>query len=438
MTPTKRSSFLQKIEDSAIRAVPWMFEIWALPHQKEPDGDWDTWVILGGRGAGKTRAGAEWVRDLVEGATPLSKGAYSRVALIGETIEQAREVMVFGDSGILACSPPDRKPIWNATRKCLTWPNGAEAWVMSAHNSEALRGPQFDAAWLDEMAKWKNAQEAWDMLQFTLRLGHDPRTLVTTTPRNQRLLKELLKDEGTKITHAPTQANWMHLAPKFVERIIAKYGNSRTGRQEIEGVLLTDVENALWTSDQLDQCRVEQARELDRIVVAVDPPASSGERADACGIVVAGACTQGPVRDWRAIVLADLTLKQARPHKWAQAVLWAYQHYQADRVVAEVNQGGEMVEAVLRQQSELLPYRSLRASKGKIARAEPVSALYEQGKVSHCGDLRALEDQMCEMTLSGFVGSGSPDRVDALVWALTDLMIEPANKRTEPHIRGLY
>ena len=417
--------------------MPYDFDVWALPHQRAPEGDWATWVIMGGRGAGKTRAGAEWVRGLVEGATPTEPGMCRRVALIGDTVDQVREVMIFGDSGIVACSPPDRKPVWNSTRKSLIWPNGAEAMVVSAQNPESLRGPQFDAAWLDELAKWKKARDVWDMLQFTLRIGDAPRSMVTTTPRSQRLLQEILEANDTVVTSAPTEANRANLADVYVRKIIADYSGTRLGRQEIYGELMMDVEGALWTVGQFDQSRVKEHAPLDRIVVAVDPPATSGAKADACGIIVAGAIAQGSPQDWRAFVIADLTIENATPNQWAKVVCDAVVDFNADRVVAEVNQGGEMVEAVLRQHSGLVSYRGVRASRGKVLRAEPISSLYEQGRVAHVGHLKALEDQMAQMTFQGFEGSGSPDRVDALVWALTDLMVAPSQTYQQPRLRRL-
>ena len=425
------------LSENALCALPFDFDIWALPHQREPQGDWATWVILGGRGAGKTRAGAEWIRGLVEGPQPHLAGLCRRVALIGDTVDQVREVMVFGDSGIMACSPPDRCPKWNNTRKSLLWENGAEALVVSAQNPEALRGPQFDAAWLDELAKWKKARDVWDMLQFTLRLGEMPRSMVTTTPRSQTLLTEILERDDTVVTSAPTTANSANLPDVFVRKIVADYAGTRLGRQEINGELINDVEGALWSLTQFDAVRVDTPEELNRVIVAVDPPATSGPNADACGIVVAGAITKGEPQEWRAYVLADLTIQNATPNQWAAVVCRAVKDFGADRVVAEVNQGGEMVEAVLRQHSALVPYRGVRASRGKIVRAEPVSSLYEQGRVYHVGDLTALESQMVQMTFQGFQGSGSPDRVDALVWALTDLMVEPSSTYQRPQLRGL-
>ncbi|WP_299560561.1 terminase family protein [uncultured Sulfitobacter sp.] len=408
-----------------------------MPHQLPPEGDWRSWVIMGGRGAGKTRAGAEWVRSVVEGSRPLDKGRCSRVALVGETIDQVREVMIFGDSGILACSPEDRRPDWEATRKRLVWPNGAIATVHSAHDPEGLRGPQFDAAWVDEIGKWKKAQETWDMLQFALRLGDRPQVCVTTTPRNVGVLKDLLRSPSTVVTHAPTEANRANLAASFLEEVRARYRGTRLGRQELDGVLLADAEGALWTSAMLEACRVRNVPRLDRIVVAVDPATTSGAAADECGIVVAGVQSSGPPQDWRAFVLADCTVRGQGPSGWARAAIAAMEQFGADRLVAEVNQGGQMVQEVIRQIDPLVPYKGVHATRGKVARAEPVAALYEQGRVRHLPDLDALEDQMTRMTARGYEGGGSPDRVDALVWALHELMIAPAAKWRQPGVRTL-
>ena len=429
--------FLSELDEGELMALPFLFEFWAMPHQLPPKGDWRSWVIMGGRGAGKTRAGAEWVRAQVEGARPLDAGRCRRVALVGETIEQVREVMIFGDSGVLACSPADRRPDWEATRKRLVWPNGAVATVHTAHDPEGLRGPQFDAAWVDELAKWKKAEETWDQLQFALRLGDDPRVCVTTTPRNVGVLKKLLASPSTVTTHAPTEANAANLAGSFLEEVRARYRGTRLGRQELDGVLLADAEGALWTSERIETGRVRDVPLLDRIVVGLDPATTAGAGSDECGIVVVGAQTQGPPQDWRAVVLADCTVQGATPSGWARAAISAMVQYGADRLVAEVNQGGQMVVEVLRQVDPLVPVKSVHASRGKVARAEPVAALYEQGRVGHVAGLDALEDQMCRMTARGFEGTGSPDRVDALVWALHELMIEPAAQWRMPGVRGL-
>jgi len=418
-------------------ALPYLFEFWAMEHQLPPEGDWRAWVIMGGRGAGKTRAGSEWVRAQVEGAKPLEPGRCRRIALIGETVDQVREVMIFGESGIIACSPPDRRPQWQASRKTLVWPNGAEAQVFSAHEPEALRGPQFDGAWLDELAKWKKARDTWDMLQFALRLGEHPQVCITTTPRNVGVLKDILAAKTTVTTHAPTEANSANLATSFLDEVRARYAGTRLGRQELDGVLMEDTEDALWTLSGLDACKVSAVPELDRIVVALDPPVTGKDTSDECGIVVVGAVTQGPVQDWRAYVLADVTISAARPTGWANAAIRAMETYGAERLIAEVNQGGDMVETVIRQVDPLVPFRAVHASRGKVARAEPIAALYEQGRVYHMRGLDRLEDQMRQMTTRGFEGRGSPDRVDALVWALHDLIIEPSAKWRRPRVRAV-
>jgi phage terminase large subunit-like protein len=435
--PEEVDEFLSGLSDNALLALPWVFDFWALPHQVAPEGAWKSWVIMGGRGAGKTRAGAEWVRGQVEGARPLDAGRAQHVALVGETFDQAREVMVFGESGILACSPPDRRPDWEAGRKRLVWPNGAVAQIFSAHDPESLRGPQFDAAWVDELAKWKYAEETWDMLQFALRLGAHPQQVVTTTPRNVRVLKTILANPSTVMTHAPTEANRAYLAASFLHEVQARYAGTRQGQQELEGLLLEDVEGALWSTAAIEALRVDKAPELDRIVVAVDPAVTSGKASDECGIVVVGAVTQGPPQTWRAYVLEDASVRGATPMQWATAAIAAMARHGAERLVAEVNQGGDLVGTVLRSANPLVPFRAFRAGRGKGLRAEPVAALYEQGKVRHLRGLGKLEDQMCQMTAQGFKGRGSPDRVDALVWALYELMLEPAAHYTNPRVRGL-
>lgn len=435
--PEVREAFLDSLSPGALLALPYVFEFWALEHQLPPAGNWRTWVIMGGRGAGKTRAGSEWVRSEVEGSRPCDPGRSRRVALVGETIDQVREVMVFGDSGILACSPPDRRPTWESSRKRLVWPNGAVAQVFSAHEPESLRGPQFDAAWVDELAKWKKAEDAWDMLQFGLRLGQTPRQVVTTTPRNVGVLKRILDNPSTAVTHAPTEANRAYLASSFLEEVRARYAGTRLGRQELDGVLLEDAEGAMWTMAMLEGLQIEKAPEMDRIVVAVDPPVSGNEASDSCGIVVVGARLTGSPQDWSAVVLEDATVQGTSPRGWAEAALAAMARHGADRLVAEVNQGGDLVETVVRQVDPMVPFRAVRASRGKAARAEPVAALYEQGRVKHVRGLGTLEEQMCQMTVRGFEGRGSPDRVDALVWALQELILDPAAKFRRPRIRGL-
>ena len=414
-------------------ALEWLFEVWALPgHQIAPPPPWRTWVVLGGRGAGKTRAGAEWVRAVVEGPTPLLKGECARLALVAETIDQAREVMVEGPSGIRACSPPDRRPVFEVSRRRLVWPNGAEARLFSAVDPEALRGPQFDAAWCDELAKWRKGRETWDQLQFGLRLGTNPRQMVTTTPRRSALLEEILAADDTVVAQAPSEANRANLAPGFLEAVERRFAGTSLARQELAGELLTEAPGALWTRDGLEGARVAAAPELVRVVVAVDPPATSGAAADACGIVVAGVCGSRPAPV--VYVLADLTVQGLAPAQWAERVVGAFHGWAADRVVAEVNQGGDLVESLLRQADPSVAYRAVRATRGKAVRAEPVAALYEQGRVRHVGRFEALEDQMCQFT--GDRSQGSPDRVDALVWAVTELALG-APPGMGPRVRSL-
>ncbi len=422
--PAEIEGFIGSLSEEALLALPWLFEFWALPHQLPPEGEWTTWVVMGGRGAGKTRAGAEWVRAQVEGARPEDPGRARRVALVAETLDQGREVMVLGDSGILACSPPDRRPRWISGRNTLEWPNGAEARLFSAHDPESLRGPQFDAAWADELAKWPKAQAAWDQLQFGLRLGRNPQQVVTTTPRNVEVLKAILKNPSTVITHAPTEANRAYLAESYLAEVQARFGGTLFGRQELLGELVEDVPDGLWTPQMIAAAQAAAAVEPVRVVVAVDPPVTATKVSDECGIVVVGADTRGDPSRWRAVVLADRSVRGASPDGWARAALAAVEEFGAERLVAEVNQGGDLVQGVIRQIDPLAPFRAVRASRAKMLRAEPVAALYEQGRVAHVRGLEALEAQMLQMARTGWKGQGSPDRLDALVWALTDLVVD--------------
>ncbi|MFN2307487.1 MAG: DNA-packaging protein [Paracoccaceae bacterium] len=435
--PRQRLSFLNSLDDGELIALRYLFPFWAMPHQIPPEGDWRAWVILGGRGAGKTRAGAEWIRSLAEGPTRTEAGESRHIALVGDTFDQVRDVMIEGESGLLRVSHPSQRPDWLPSRKLLKWPNGAEAHVFTSRDPEGLRGPQFDAAWVDELAKWPKAQDTWDMLQFALRLGQSPRACVTTTPKNVPVLRRLLDRPDTVTTHATTFDNAANLAPAFLDAMTATFAGSRMGRQELDGVLLSDVEGALWTTDMLAQALVDHAPVLDRVLVAVDPPVTGHKRSDACGIVTVGVTQTGPPETWRAYVIEDATVRAASPGVWAQAAIAAYHRHSADRLVAEVNQGGEMVEQIIRSFEPLISFRAVRAHKGKSARAEPVAALYEQGRVSHLRGLELLEDEMGVMTVRGFEGDGSPDRVDALVWALHQAMILPAADYVRPRMRSL-
>ena len=392
--------------------------------QKPPQGDWRSWLLMGGRGSGKTRAGAEWVQALATG--PKAKGM--RIALVAETLGDAREVMIDGVSGICRIAG-SKAPDFEISRRRLVWPSGAVAQIFSSEDPESLRGPQFHFAWCDELAKWKHAEETFDMLQFALRLGEDPRQLVTTTPRPVPLLKRLIADPGTRLVRMSTRSNADNMAPGFIANLESRYGGTRLGRQELDGELIEDREDALWKRADLEALTIRFTGALRRIVVAVDPPSGMGS-GSCCGIVVAGLEATG-----RAVVLADCSVEGLSPAGWALAVVKAFQRFAADRVVAEINQGGEMVAAMLKSVDESLPLSLVRATRGKFLRAEPVAALYEQGRVAHAGRFAALEDQMCDFGPDGLSSGRSPDRLDALVWALTALMLE--GQGGEPRVRGL-
>lgn len=398
------------------------FAVFAHPHQEHEEAGndgapWTTWLMLGGRGAGKTRAGAEWVRAMVAGTPPYASQRYGRVALVGETWHDAREVMVEGESGLLRVSPRGERPEWIATRKRLEWPNGAVGQVFSADDPDSLRGPQFEAVWCDELAKWRYAETSFDTLQFGLRLGPRPRQLITTTPRPLPLIKRLLVDPRTRVTRAPTRANAEHLSPAFLDAVVARYAGTRLGRQELDGDLIEDRPDALWSRALIERCRVGEAPPLQRIVVAIDPPASSKPGADSCGIVAAGRSGGGVY-----FVLEDASAQGLTPAGWASKAVALYRRLEADAIVAEVNMGGEMVRAVLHETDAGVPIREVRASRGKFVRAEPVAALYEQGKVKHVGSFPLLEDELCDFGPGGLSNHRSPDRLDALVWAITSLM----------------
>jgi phage terminase large subunit-like protein len=374
--------------------------------QQPPSDDWRVWLLLAGRGFGKTRTGAEFVRAMV------AFGLARRIALVGPTALDARAVMVEGESGLLSVGAPHDRPHYEPSLHRLTWDNGAVATVFSADEPNRLRGPQHDLAWCDELAAWRYPQ-AWDMLMFGLRLGADPRCVVTTTPRPIKLIRELLADPKVVATRGRTVENAAHLAPAFLDQIVRRYEGTRLGRQELDGEILDDMPGALWSHGLIDAARVTVHPDLVRIVVAIDPAASSGEHADETGIIVAGRDAEG-----HGYVLADAS-GHYPPAEWAKAAVIAYRTHHADRIVAEVNNGGEMVEAMLRMTDPNVPFAAVHASHGKVARAEPVAALYEQGRVHHLGAFAPLEDQMCAFS-SDFdrnIAGYSPDRVDALVWA---------------------
>jgi predicted phage terminase large subunit-like protein len=387
----------------------------ARPEQLAPAGEWRTWLVLAGRGFGKTRTGAEWCHEAIAAGC-------GRIALVGPTAADARDVMVEGESGILATSPSWARPLYEPSKRRLTWASGAQATCFSAEEPERLRGPQHDAAWCDEVGTWVYGDDTWSMLQMGLRLGRNPRCVVTTTPRPTKLIRDLLSREGKGIvvTRGRTRDNAANLAPGFLDEVTRRYGGTRLGRQELDGELLDDVPGALWQRSWIDRGRIDHAPDLDRIVVAIDPAVTNTEGSDESGIVVAG--VSGSSRDGQFYVLDDLTARMG-PLDWAQRAISAFRRHSADRIIAEVNNGGELVEATIRMVDPKVPYKAVRASRGKAMRAEPISALYEQGRVHHVGSYPALEDQMCCFT-SDFdraTAGYSPDRVDALVWALTEL-----------------
>ena len=410
------------------------WQVWARDDQLPPrstadGGDWRVWLILGGRGAGKTRAGAEWVRAKALGIAPLGREPARRIALIGETLGDVRRVMIDGVSGLLAIHSDGDRPELEISKAQLVWPNGAIAQMFSAEDPDSLRGPQFDAAWCDELAKWRRAEETWDMLQFGMRLGNSPSIAVTTTPRPLQMLKAIMDDPATVITRAATTANAAHLAPAFIAEMERRYAGTALGRQELLGEIVDEQSGSLWRRDWIERHRVKECPELTSIVVAVDPPVTATANSDACGIVVAGLGADG-----RAYVAADRSLQGREPHVWARAAVRAYQEFMADRVVAEVNQGGDLVIAILRQIDETVAVRTVRATRGKWLRAEPVAALYAEGRIAHVGLHTTLEEQMLAFGADGLSRGRSPDRVDALVWAITDLMLD---RGASPSIRQL-
>lgn len=421
-TPRRKRSKGQLVatgfkDDDVVRLLfDWAFT--ARAEQLPPPGDWTTWLLIGGRGSGKTRAGAEWVRALATAAEPVSP-----IALVGETLTEAIAVMVKGESGLLHIHAPQEQPKLRGTT--LTWPNGAEATVLSASDPERFRGPQFAAAWCDEIGKWPDGEAAWDMLQFGLRLGKRPRQLATTTPRPTPLLKRLLADGDTVVTRMATDANRQFLAPAFLEAVVARYRDTVLGRQELDGELIEDRPDALWTRRMLYH---PERGETGRVVVAVDPPVTGGARSDACGIVVAGRAGEDG-----AVVLEDASFRPAPPLAWARRAVAAYVAHAADCIVAEVNQGGDLVKQLIGQVDATVPVKAVRANRGKWLRAEPVAALYARGLVAHRAGLTALEDEMCAFGSDGLAEGRSPDRVDALVWAISDLLLNDAR----PRVRGV-
>ena len=395
-------------EQAIKKLFDWRSELNARPNQVAPDGNWTTWLILAGRGFGKTRTGAEWVRERVE------SGLSKRIALIGKTPADVRDVMIEGESGLLNISPPYNMPTYEPSKRRLTWDNGAIAQTFSSYEPDQLRGSQFDTAWADEMASWEYPEETWDNLMFALRLGEKPQVCVTTTPRPLQLLINLRDAKTTVLTKGTSYDNRENLNQQFFDSILSKYKNTRLGMQEIYAEILEESDNAMWKREWLDEGRLEVGPgDLERVVVAIDPAVTSKKTSDETGIIVAGKDSEGEF-----YVLNDSSARYT-PSAWSEKAIMLFNQYQCDKIIAEVNNGGQLVEHTLRTQSENVPYKSVHASRGKRTRAEPIASLYEQGKVHHVGNLERLENQLCNWEANS--GDPSPDRLDALVWALSEL-----------------
>lgn len=399
----------------------WRF--WGRGKQQEPAGEWSIWLVLAGRGFGKTRTGAEWF------TRRMMTGRYGSGAVVGATAADVRDIQVEGESGLLNIGNRSWRPKYEPSKRRLTWPNGAVASTFSGDEPDTLRGPNRGTAWVDELAKYRYAQETWDNLEMILRTGSQPRVCITTTPRPTPLIRSLLGDPDAIVTKGSTNENRHNLAESFIRRIYRRYEGTRLGRQELEAELLDDAPGSLWKRTQLEAIRVRRYPELTRVIIGIDPQGKKSERElaaiaedlsgsrRATGIVVAGRGVDG-----LCYVLDDLTI-DGLPAEWATRATTAYHRWEADRLVAEINHGGDMVRHTISTTDDTVPVRLVTASRGKYIRAEPVSMLYEQGKVRHVGSFAALEDQMCSMTPDGLIGGGSPNNLDAMVWAITDLML---------------
>lgn len=426
--PEKRKQLIESLTDDEAEALLYEWSRWARPNQLAPQGDWTGWLVLAGRGWGKTRVGVEFIRQEVEARRA------TRIALVAETAADGRDVIVEGESGLLAISPPWNRPTYESSKRRITWPNGAIATLYDAREPDQLRGPQHDLALLDELAKYRYAQAVWDNLLPGLRLGDHPRWVATTTPRPTTLIRSLIKDPHVHVTRGRSTENLANLAVTFKISVIDRYAGTRLGRQELDAEVLDDMPGALWTRRNLDEGRVAKAPPLKRVVVAVDPAATGNEGSNETGIIVVGTDEQN-----RGYVLEDWSVR-GHPDVWARRVVAAYRKHEADRIICEVNQGGEMVAHTLKTIDPRLPIVSVHASRGKYVRAEPIAALYEQGRISHVGSFPELEDQMSVFTPETAADRSdglSPDRVDALVWGFTHLfpaMTERVQKKPTANI----
>jgi len=438
LPPAKAKEVLSKLSKKQAEELKSNWQFWGRPEQMAPLAtDWNVWFINAGRGFGKTRAGVEWVREQV-------KLGHKRIAAVASTNSDIERVMVKGESGFLnCCSKLDKTykgvemgyPLWSPTKRSLVWENGAKVEFYSAEEPERLRGPQFSAAWCDELAAWNKDQDTWDMLQFCLRLGKHPRICVTTTPKPTKLVRTILKSPKVVITSGSTFDNSANLADTYLTAVKEQYEGTRLGKQELYAEVLEEAEGALWTTETLDACQIDRKDlpHLNRIVVAIDPAVTANAESDMTGIVVAGIDING-----KGYILGDYTDKLS-PQGWAAKAIKLYHEYQADRIVAEVNQGGDMVKQTIHGEDPTVAYKAVRASRGKYARAEPISALYERRLVHHVrnpsdgANLEELEVQMRTWEPLGSIGS--PDRLDAMVWALTDLM---PNGWAKPELKLAY
>ena len=423
LPPSKLKQVVGQLPLHRLNLLMEEWKFWARPSQLAPKGPWKTWLFLGGRGAGKTRAAAEWVREAVESETR------HNIALLGPTIADVRDIMVEGESGLLAIASSNFRPKFEPSNRRIIWPNGAKATLYSAEVPDSLRGPQFDLAWGDEVAAWPEGQTVLDTLRPALRLGEDPRLMLSTTPRPVSWIKALLNDETCVVTRNSSRDNRAYLAEGFIEDLESRYANSIYGRQELEGELIDDPEGALWTRDDIARARNHSIScDFERIIVAVDPPASAGKNADTCGIIVAASFDGGK----KAAVLADISTQGQNPSEWAKVIANAYSEFDADCILAEANQGGEMVREIISLAAPDASVRLIHASKSKRVRAEPIALLYSQGRVAHNSHFRELEDEMCSFGAPGF--TQSPDRMDALVWAVSHLLL---GARGQPRARTI-
>lgn len=423
--PWTPREFLDSLKPSTkLGHLKQLWEFHAQDHQIPSREDWLIWLLMGGRGSGKTRTGAEWVREQV------ASHGKTRIALVAPTFNDAREVMLEGESGLCNIGYKAERPKFIASRRRLEWPNGAVGHVYTAEDPDGLRGPQFDAAWADEFCAWSYPDETLSNLRLALRLGDDPRLVITTTPKPIAALKTLMKASGLLMTQGRTMDNADYLAPTFMSAMDEAYGGTRLGRQELSGEFIEDLPGALWTRDMLERAFTPKAPEMSKIILAIDPPVTSGTRSDACGLVVAGVAGTG--RAAKAYILHDGSVQGRSPEGWAKAAIKLAQGWEVDYVLAEVNQGGEMVGSVLRMFDSHIPIRTVHASRSKVARAEPVAALYEQGRVMHCRRFTELEDELAAMGTETL--RKSPDRADALVWAVSELLLK---SRAMPRIRQL-